>query len=43
MKIGPYQGAYDTLEEAEKQANHMIHGGVIQEQNGKFHVWCVSK
>ena len=42
MKIGPYQGAYATIEEAEKHANQMIHGGIIQEQNGQFHVWYVN-
>lgn len=30
------------MEEAEKQTHHMIHGGVIQEQNGQFHVWYVN-
>jgi len=31
-----------TLVEAEKKTDEMIHGGVIQEQNGVFHVWYMS-
>jgi len=42
MKIGPYQGAYSTIEDAEKATDSMIHGGIIQEQNGQFHVWYVN-
>lgn len=42
MKIGPYHGAYSTMEEAEKATDSMIHGGIIQEQNGQFHVWYVN-
>ena len=41
MKIGLYAGAFPTMEAAESFANTMIHGGVIQEQNGAFHVWYV--
>ena len=41
MKIGLYAGAFPTIEDAENCANNMIHGGVIQEQFGRFHVWYV--
>jgi hypothetical protein len=30
------------MEEAKKATGSMIHGGVIQEQDGQFHVWCVN-
>jgi hypothetical protein len=41
MKIGLYAGSFPTIEDAESCANSMIHGGVIQEKNGVFHVWYV--
>ena len=28
--------------QAEKATDSMIYGGVIQEQNGEFHVWYVN-
>lgn len=43
MKIGLYAGSFPTIEAAESCVNAMIYGGVIQEQNGAFHVWYVNE